>query len=309
MQSGLALLPLLKKPAEVVGKDINVPGSHWGESCPGTDKDKLFVCGVEDFLISHRMFPGAVPGMAFKMHELGEDGTAGNSDSFYMSYPFPALDFYYATYPNELPATPQDKPPAVDAAIDPDDGDADEARELEARSLAYEYLLPLSSERVLAGKQCGRMRNKFKCKIEGCRTKLTLYGKSTGSFFRHVRRAAIGFGTVSTAHSVALERLNASSCRQVKREAYNPVFGRPLIPALILLFLVRGGGGIRSLPCPITRSPCTRAVVSWLVVLVRQHGMLMFLLMVPDHAFRLNPCICIRAGYLHIGCVPRWVRS
>ena len=51
--------PQLKKPMEVIGKAIDVPGGFW-DKCPAADKEKLFKCTVRDFSIAHRFAVGIV---------------------------------------------------------------------------------------------------------------------------------------------------------------------------------------------------------------------------------------------------------
>ena len=36
------LLPHLKKPLEIIGKQFGLPGKAWGDACPQADVDKLF---------------------------------------------------------------------------------------------------------------------------------------------------------------------------------------------------------------------------------------------------------------------------
>ena len=89
VQTGLTdvnMLPLLKKPIEAVGKEIGVIGSHWGSSCPSSDRNKIFKCIVSDFSIAHRMDEDEPPTKAFQLSEMGVDGSGGNSVPFWMVY-------------------------------------------------------------------------------------------------------------------------------------------------------------------------------------------------------------------------------
>lgn len=79
------MLPVLKKPVEAIGKEINVPGSHWGSNCPSQEKNKLFKCVVLDFTHMHRSSEDEPPHAAFQLNEMGVDGSGGNSEKFWMN--------------------------------------------------------------------------------------------------------------------------------------------------------------------------------------------------------------------------------
>lgn len=91
-------LPLLKKPAEVVGKSMKVIGSHWGSACPPADKNKEFVCVVKEFTFLHSFSPTDRQA-GVQLLEMGEDGQGGNTDPFWMRYPFPFLESWYKAHP------------------------------------------------------------------------------------------------------------------------------------------------------------------------------------------------------------------
>ena len=65
--------PQLKKPLEVVGKTIDVPGNFW-DKCPAADKERFFKCTIRDYLIAHRFVVGPIS-PAFQLQEMGERGT------------------------------------------------------------------------------------------------------------------------------------------------------------------------------------------------------------------------------------------
>ena len=44
------MLPMLKKPAEAVGNNLDVPGAFW-DKCPAADKEKVFVCFCTAFVL------------------------------------------------------------------------------------------------------------------------------------------------------------------------------------------------------------------------------------------------------------------
>ena len=82
------MLPVFKKPLEIIGETFKVPGSFWGSACPAADANKKFVVAVKDFTLTHRDTPQSTPSQAFKLTELGEDGNGGNSVDFWMKYPY-----------------------------------------------------------------------------------------------------------------------------------------------------------------------------------------------------------------------------
>lgn len=212
--------PLLKKPMECLGKEIKVPGSHWGSACAARDRNKLYVCVILDFTLMYRPDPSEQHYPAFQLNEMGTDGSGGmNSDKFWMRYPLPFLDFYYATFPDEL-----QKPPVIHMEGEgdghPRDGNAAEGQhvremmeeELMGKDIAadtevYKHLTFVSKHTG----NSGHTINKFKCNINNCGASVTLYGKSTGAFFKHVRRKA---KVDCNAHIEVLKQLNEMSCRQ-----------------------------------------------------------------------------------------------
>jgi hypothetical protein len=210
-------LPLLKKPGETVGKPINVIGSHWGSACPQADKDKQFVCVVKEYTLLHTFSP-AERGPAMQLLEMGVDAKGGDSEPFWMKYPYPFLEFWYKAYP--LEAAPAERTATAEA----DPAAAAEASPHEkSRSLVYDYLDPVRSER-----KGGRQINVFACNVmvpigcgiageKKCGASCTLFGKTTGPYFKHVRRMQKnGCG----AHAALAEVLNLSSSRQVRLLPY-----------------------------------------------------------------------------------------
>ena len=209
-------LPTLKKPIEAIGKTLEVIGAHWGSACPSGDKDKIFSCTINDFTLLH-VFSPTKRAPAFQLTDMGTDGLGGNSERFWMEYPYPFLEFYWKTFPTAMAAERLPDLPA----------DAIEMQEttppvMKSRTLVYDHLDTLRSEKIR-----GRQKNVFTCKVvcqmettagkadKVCGQEITLYGKSTGPFFKHVRRAG---KRGCSAHAALTEVLNTSSERQVRNE-------------------------------------------------------------------------------------------
>jgi len=140
------LPPLLKKPIEVVGENIGLPGEYWGTSALAREKDKIFMCTVMDFRIAHREGT-APPKPAMLMHEMGTDGGGGNSADFWVFYPMPFLTYYYQTFPDKLVLNQAgkdhsvpDRSPGGQASADSPGGTADAAATSRASTEIYKYL-------------------------------------------------------------------------------------------------------------------------------------------------------------------------
>ena len=88
------MLPLLKKPLEVVGEAIKVPGAFWEGSMTEDEKKELYICNVRDFSALHT-FTGGMKGQGFELQEMGKTGTGSlehgdaSGEIFWMKYPFP----------------------------------------------------------------------------------------------------------------------------------------------------------------------------------------------------------------------------
>ena len=218
---GVTRWPLLKQPVSMVGEKLDVPGSFWGTSATRGQKDKMYSCTVVDFTLLH-VFSPTQRGAAFKLVEMGEDGSGGVSEDFWMAYPDPFLKYYYEQHPEKLrqaqeaaaPITPVARHGDETAAAAVDLEDDVPKKTPETTTRVYDYL-----KQIRTGKNTkGRLFTKYRCVITNdrkkcCASSVTLYGKSTGPFFKHVRcKARAG----DTAHKEVLELLNASSSRQVR---------------------------------------------------------------------------------------------
>ena len=105
----LHALPLLKKPLEQIGKQINVPGSYWEGRMSADERSTLYKCSMRDFTQMHK-FPGEqAPRAAFQLQEMGVAGTGSteqgdsSGEVFWMPYSPTFLGFFYETFPQMLP--------------------------------------------------------------------------------------------------------------------------------------------------------------------------------------------------------------
>ncbi|KAL1527205.1 hypothetical protein AB1Y20_015884 [Prymnesium parvum] len=78
-------LPLLAKPLDLIGKQVTIPGSHWGSAARRGEANLQYICIINEFTLR---------------------GAEGNSEPFWMEYPTPFLQFWYKDNP---------PPPAEDA--------------------------------------------------------------------------------------------------------------------------------------------------------------------------------------------------
>lgn len=247
--------PLLSKPGDMTGETFKVPGEYWGTACPAADREKMFVVAIQEFSFCYRETPAATPGQAYLLREQGEDGHGGASVDFWMRYPLPFLKYWYQSHPEKLDAVVAPKSAASNAQ--PIELDAEAQADREKTSIAWNYLKVLSSEKIVSGKQRGRIRTKCICTIvEGgkpCNRPVTIYGGSTGPQFKHVRRLARKQG--NSGHAEVLLVLNESSCRQVQLPTgeWVPVFNfeQSFPHHLAFTWLVAGGLAMRMNRRPI----------------------------------------------------------
>ena len=126
------LLPLLSKPFAQVGKLIEIPGVYWQLSrgrMSEEEKTTLFKCVVRDFSYSHKMQGESTLVQAFELQEMGITGTGSleegdsSGDIWWMKYPYPFLEYYYKTFPDENPANeipaPTPTPATATATAEP----------------------------------------------------------------------------------------------------------------------------------------------------------------------------------------------
>ena len=160
---------------------------------------------IKDYTVLHQFAP-TLRKPAFQLIEMGMDGQGGNSDLFWMEYPYPFLEFYYETFPlvhvadhTVTGAATPGASPAAAAGLTENDSPM---LGLASTSVVYEYLQPLRSEKR-AGRQINVFTCKVLCRVRGvvqgvggvgmdrlCGSTCTLYGKTTGPVFKHVRTMA-----------------------------------------------------------------------------------------------------------------------
>ncbi|KAL1522039.1 hypothetical protein AB1Y20_021684 [Prymnesium parvum] len=206
-----AILPKVKKPLELIGKQIKVPGSFWGSSATATEQKKLYVCTIVDYQLARIFNRGSgeeedyKKADGFKLTEMGTEGQGGNSEDFWMEYPHQEQSI----------------------AQSPADGEADvQLTQDESNEKIYENMKLLRAYKSTEGKQKGRLCSKYKCQIVRkcngmprhnmeCESPITIWGKSTGPFFKHVRCLA---KRGCESHIQLLAELNKLSVRQIQLE-------------------------------------------------------------------------------------------
>ena len=65
---------LLKKPLDLLGKQIEMPGSFWQGRMSADERETVYKCTIIDFSLAHKFSPDAVPSQAFRLQEMGVDG-------------------------------------------------------------------------------------------------------------------------------------------------------------------------------------------------------------------------------------------
>ena len=94
MQQQLEQLPLIKKPLQIIGMYINVPGAYWQGRMSATEKETMYKCVVREHSALHKFSDGTMK-EAFELQEMGAAGTGSlehgdaSGDIFWMVHPFP----------------------------------------------------------------------------------------------------------------------------------------------------------------------------------------------------------------------------
>ena len=72
------MLPLLKKPFEQVGKQVEIPGEYWqlaSGRMSQTEMNTKFKCTIRDFSYAQVVRGDSTPVKALQLQEMGETGT------------------------------------------------------------------------------------------------------------------------------------------------------------------------------------------------------------------------------------------
>ena len=69
-QAQLEQLPLIRKPLEIVGDAINVPGSFWRGRMSAAEKETLYKCVVREHSALHKFIDG-IMSEGFEAQEMG----------------------------------------------------------------------------------------------------------------------------------------------------------------------------------------------------------------------------------------------
>ena len=72
IQQQLEQLPLIKKPLELIGDHVNVPGAFWEGRMSAAEKETLYKCVVRDHSALHKFING-LTSEAFEVQELDDE--------------------------------------------------------------------------------------------------------------------------------------------------------------------------------------------------------------------------------------------
>jgi len=240
--------PLLQRPLEQLGKQVNIPGSYWQGRMSEDERKTLYKCTVRDFTLSHRFPSKVAPEAAFQLQEMGVSGTGSteqgdaSGEIFWIPYVPTFLQYFYETFPEMLPQ-PKDKAAGTGADVpQTSTGDAKDARAAEqeqdavekpdvhpayphvrlSRSPVMGYFAIVSDVLVEMGPKCGQYKAKFECLVTGCGTTVEITHKqgracSTTNLIGHLRRAAV----TCSAHKAALAEHEAASSNYVDIDGEN----------------------------------------------------------------------------------------
>ena len=225
-------LPVLTKPAEVIGDYVSLQGKEW-TGCPAADKEKWFRCTVRQFEGVHDF--GAFKSAAFQVQEMGQSGEGSlepgvaSGGQFWIAYVNPFLKYYYAAHPDRLPDGHPDKPAQVETVAQPTQESAvtkptpSGLPDVKQDAAVYSMFSKVTDELCgSAGANYGKRQQVWECNIklgngEPCCAKRTLtfikptHVPTNSNMISHVREAAKS----CPEHAAALQQLNASSKNQV----------------------------------------------------------------------------------------------
>lgn len=171
------VLPLLKKPMETIGKQVNVRGDYYEGKMTAAEKETLYKHTVRDFTNSHKFPNSLVPEAAVQLQEMGVTGTGSTEHGdasgaiFWMRYQPDFLKCYYETYPDEMPSpqkapTIELEPVAVDDGPDKPDVHPDYPHVRLGRAPVMGFFSITADTLVEMGPKSGSYKAAFECIIE-----------------------------------------------------------------------------------------------------------------------------------------------
>ena len=236
------VLPLPKKPMELIGKQIGVPGAYWEGRMSEEEKKQLYKCTVRDFKLLHKFPLAQVMEAAVSLQEMGVSGTGStehgdaSGEVFWMPYNPTFLQYYYATFPENLPSPATN--PTIDLepiVIDGSSGAPPKPDVIDAfprvrlgRAPVMGFMAITADTLVEMGSKAGQYKATFECIIKHedgstCGVRTGIYHKkdravSTSNLINHMRNCAPG----CPAHKAALAIVEKSSknCVEIDGETH-----------------------------------------------------------------------------------------
>jgi hypothetical protein len=214
--------PLIK-PAQHIGKQIAVPGSFWEGRMDVHEKETKYMCTIREYKAAYKWGSASNSPVtqAIELQEMGPEGRGSleqgdaSGEIFHMVYPEPFLQYFYDTFPEQMPmpvgAIKPLSPPGVAgaAACEAVDEDLEETKPdviaefphvRLGRAAIYQHWAIISDTLIEAGPKSGQYCCKMQCIIEksdgsvcGEHKEITHRvnkGFSTTNFIRHLRDEA-----------------------------------------------------------------------------------------------------------------------
>lgn len=191
-------LPVLKKPSDHFGRQMQVPGAYWQGRMTDEERKKLYRCTLREFELIHKWEDGRPPSNAFQLQEMGElgEGSLEHGDAsgeiFWMPYPLPFLKYFYDSFPELMPKPKGES--AVEAAalagesvavkkeVSKPDVHPDFPHLRLGKSEVYKYWAINSDTLVEVGPKSGEYAAEFQCLLDNddgcaCGQKVRLFHK------------------------------------------------------------------------------------------------------------------------------------
>ena len=128
------------KPAQHIGKQVAVPGSYWEGKLDAHEKEMKYMCTIREYKAAYKWgsASNAPVTQAIELQEMGPEGRGSlelgdaSGEIFHMTYPEPFLQYFYDTFPEQMPmpvgAKPLSPPGVTGAASEAVDEDVDETK-------------------------------------------------------------------------------------------------------------------------------------------------------------------------------------